>query len=296
MGLSLTAFSPAKINLFLAITGKRPDGFHNLVSLVAPLAWGDSLWFEPMDAPGFSLSCDVPELPVDASNLILKAAQAFAAAAELRSGGRFVLTKRIPMGAGLGGGSSNASTALLLLNAAHAYPLSSERLSTLAAGLGSDCPLFLAGKPVLMRGRGERLSPLPEHQCARLSGRRLLVFKPAFGISTPWAYGQLAAGAPESYLPEPHAEQKLANWFQEPGRSLDEILFNNMEQPAFSKYLALPALLDSMRALHGLQPRMSGSGSACFVILPERFEIDPLIRLIKQAWGETAFVQETRVL
>ena len=100
----ITVFSPAKINLYLAITGRRADGFHDLVSVAAPLQFGDELAAEPLAAGGFTLECDDPAVPVDGSNLILKAAALFAATTGWEGGARFCLTKRIPMGAGLGGG------------------------------------------------------------------------------------------------------------------------------------------------------------------------------------------------
>jgi len=295
----LSYFAPAKINLFLAITGRRPDGYHNLVSVVAPLAWGDTLHVEPA-TEGWSLECDVADVPIDETNLVLKAARAFARATEEMSGAgggaRFRLEKRIPMGAGLGGGSSDAVAALRALNALAGQPLSAERLAILAAELGSDCPLFLADGPVVMRGRGERVTPLPAEAAARLRGRRVLVFKPAFGISTPWAYGQLAAQAPASYLPEVEAESALARWLGDPHAGAETLLLNNMEAPAFRKFVALPTLLDELRSTFGLAPRLSGSGSACYVLLPENTEIAPLIGAIREAWGESAYVLDTRLL
>src|SRR6478752_7320803 len=98
--MAVSVFSPAKLNLFLAITGRRADGFHDLVSLAAPLEFGDTLEVE--SASEFSLWCDDPNLAVDESNLVLKAARAFAAATSYRGGARFTLRKRIPLGAGLG--------------------------------------------------------------------------------------------------------------------------------------------------------------------------------------------------
>ena len=151
---TITRVAPAKLNLFLAITGRREDGFHELVSVVAPLKFGDTLRVEP--ATEFSLGCDVPDVPVDGTNLVLRAAQAFAAASGWRGGARFFIEKRIPMGAGLGGGSSNAVAALRALNvlAGPAQGLAPEALARVAAQLGSDCPLFLHDGPVVMRGRG----------------------------------------------------------------------------------------------------------------------------------------------
>lgn len=296
--VSETLFSPAKLNLFLAVTGRRADGFHDLVSLVVKLDFGDTLTAELKkgeDAGAASLTCNDPAVPVDDSNLVLKAARLFAAATGGKGAVHFALDKRIPMGAGLGGGSSNGATALRLLNQLAGNPLAPAQTAALAAQLGSDCPLFLADGPIIMRGRGERVTALPTQAAARLSGRRVLLFKPAFGISTPWAYGQLAAVAPSGYLPEPEAEAKLETWLRDPSVAAEALLFNNMEPPAFAKYLALPTLLDQLRQRFGLSPRMSGSGSTCFAFLHQEVDTRPIVAAIRDAWGESAFVAEARL-
>jgi 4-diphosphocytidyl-2-C-methyl-D-erythritol kinase len=293
--------APAKLNFFLAITGRRSDGFHDLVSLVAPLEHGDTLEVEP--AADFSLQCDDPAVPGDGSNLVLKAARAFAAATGQRQGAKFFLRKRIPMGAGLGGGSSDAAAALRALNTSAGQPLDAARLAELAASVGSDCPLFLHDGPVIMRGRGERVAPVPTTAAARLRGQRVLVFKPGFGIPTAWAYAQLAkSGTPPTepylntaYLPAADAEARLQAWLDNPAAPVTAILFNNMERPAFAKFLALPALLAELREQFGLLPLLSGSGSACFALLESDHPVAEITAVIRQAWGESAFVIETRL-
>lgn len=289
---SVEVFSPAKINLFLAVTGRRPDGFHDLVSVVSPLAWGDHLMAEAGSPGGpMTIVCDDPAVPLDGSNLVLRAAERFRAASGWDRGARFTLRKRIPIGAGLGGGSSNAAAALTALNRLAGLPMAPDALRGLAAEIGSDCALFLAGKPLVMRGRGERLAELPEGASARIRGRRVLVFKPGFGISTPWAYGRIAAA--KDYLPAEEAERRLAAWVGGTGPA-EALLLNTMEGVAFAKYPALPVLLDRLRAKFGLQPRMSGSGSACFSLLPEKFEAAPAVAAIREAWGSDVIVVETR--
>lgn len=289
---ALSIFAPAKLNLFLAITGRRADGFHDLVSVVTTVGFGDTLHAEP--AARTTLTCDDPALAVDDTNLVLKAARAFATATGWGGGVRFHLEKRTPAGAGLGGGSSDAVAALRALNTLAGAPLGAEALRDLAAGLGSDCPLFLASRPVVMRGRGEGVELLPEGAAARLSGRRVLIFKPAFGISTPWAYGQMIA-RPETYLPAPEAEARLAAWLADGQLSAEALLFNNMERVAFAKWLALPTLLEALRRDFGVVARMSGSGSACFALLPDDTPLAPLQAAVRAAWGEAAFVIETRL-
>ena len=288
---------PAKLNLLLAVTGRRADGFHDLVSVVTPVGLADTLTAEP--AAEFSLTCDAPALPVDGTNLVLKAAVAYRAATGWTGGAKFTLAKRVPSGAGLGGGSSDAASALMALNQLAGGLLSPEQLAAVAAGVGSDCALFLAGGPVVIRGRGEKVERLPESVAVGLRGRRVLLFKPGFGVPTPWAYGQLAARAAKGgYTPAGKAEQRLVELAQavNAGASLDGMLFNDFEAPVFGKFVALPVLLGQLRQRFGLAARMSGSGSACFALLPEKAPVAEITAAVRGAWGPSALVTETTLL
>jgi 4-diphosphocytidyl-2-C-methyl-D-erythritol kinase len=286
--------APAKINLFLAVTGRRPDGFHDLLSVAVPLTWGDTVEVEEA-ADSFAVTCDNKDVPTDGSNLVIKAAAAFAAATGWTGGARFRIAKKIPFGAGLGGASSDAASALEALNAIAGLPLDAESLSRVASQVGSDCALFLAKGPVVMRGRGERVESLPKEAYSRIRGMRVLVFKPAFAIPTPWAYGCLAAEAPRGYVQQGRAEAMLAAWIEKPGAPVDGLLFNSMERAAFAKFAALPVFLDRLRGQFGITARMSGSGSACFAFLHENMAAAPVEAAIREAWGASAFVVETRV-
>ncbi len=295
---SLSLPSPAKLNLFLAVTGRRGDGFHDLVSLVTTVEFGDDLRVELTPAPVFSLECDNPGLPTDDTNLIIRAATAFKAAADYGGGAHFVLRKRIPQGAGLGGGSSNATTTLLALNQLTGHPLRQSKLAALAAGVGSDCTLFLHDGPVIMRGRGEIMEVLPQAVRQRLSGRRVFIIKPSFNIATPWAYGALAAEAPRSYLPAAEAERRLASWLHSPESTIESLLYNSFEPVAFGKFMALPSLLEQLSGSFGLATGMSGSGSACFAFLSEDDDAARcavIRRKVEDAWGVGAWVAETRL-
>ncbi|MDE3083746.1 MAG: 4-(cytidine 5'-diphospho)-2-C-methyl-D-erythritol kinase [Verrucomicrobiota bacterium] len=301
----LVVFSPAKINLFLAVTGRRPDGYHDLVSVAAPLEIGDTLWLEP--AAEFSLECDDTNVPTGEANLVLRAARLFVEATGWGGGVKFFLQKRLPMGAGLGGGSSNAAAALRGLNVLAGEPLDAAALSAVAARAGSDCALFLAGRPVVMRGRGERIEPLAEAAARRLRGRRVLLFKPGFSISTPWAYAQLAAAETSSsqastgkpaanYLPAAEAEGRFAAWQSEESAPIEKLLFNSLESPAFRKFPALAMMLEALTVEFGLAARMSGSGSACFALLPEGVPIEPVCACVRTVWGTGAWIVETKIL
>jgi len=150
----------AKVNLYLRVTGRRADGFHDLETLFAEIDLADHLTWQPGDEP-LRLEVVGAELGEPAENLVMRAAVAFAAAAGVRVGGRFQLRKAIPVGGGLGGGSADAAGTLLLLNRHFCHPLDAVRLRSLALELGSDVPFFLQGGCCLGRGRGELLEPRP---------------------------------------------------------------------------------------------------------------------------------------
>ena len=284
----LVEAAQAKLNLSLAITGRRADGFHELVSLVAPIALADTLTLDVGRPLG--LTCDDPALPVDGTNLVLKAAAAYARRRPAAPTGHFHLTKRLPHGAGLGGGSADAAAALRLLDRATGDPLGPEALEALAAEVGSDCPFFVRGQTAVMRGRGERLEILPVAARSALAGRKVVLVKPPFGVPTPEAYGLLAQVG--KYRPAAQAEAELAAWLAVP--AADPVkLGNDLAAPVFSKYLALPAGLASFRRVTGSDWQMTGSGSACFAWVEDGFDQAGLRADAVRVWGPGAWVAET---
>ncbi len=295
----IEVFSPAKINLFLSVFGRMDNGFHELASLVAPVDFGDTIRIEVEDAAEASveLSCSDESLPTNRSNLAYAAAEGFLLRSGLNWRVKIELEKRIPHGAGLGGGSSNASSVLLGLSrlAEDACQLGlsrGERLE-LAAELGSDCPLFLERKPLVMRGRGEILSRISEDARRRLAGRELVLFKPSFSIGTAWAYGSLASTT-GAYDAKGWAEKRLSAW-EEGDVSLEELLHNSFEKPAFQKFATFDALFEELR-MQKLACLMSGSGSCCFALLESASRAENLVSLVRERWGDRCFVERTRVL
>lgn len=276
----------------LSVHGKRPDGFHNLSSLMVALAFGDRLSFREVEGSRDQLSCLDPGVPTGPENLILRAAESFRRATGLPLCFEFQLDKRIPMGAGLGGGSSDAVATLKGLNAHAGHPLDRTALIELAAELGSDCPFFVDAVPALIEGRGERLTPLPGDVASRLQGRKLLLLGPPFGVNTAWAYQHLAQGG-RHYEDAGVARRRLDTFFS--GGPVEGLLFNSFEAAVGEKYLALPTLLEALRS-QGYPCLMSGSGSVCFVLLgPEGAPAD-LLQQCRQAWGSELFCVETEVL
>ena len=284
----LVSAAHAKLNLSLAITGRRADGFHELISLVAPIGLADTLTLDVGRPLG--LTCDDASLPVDGSNLVLKAAAAYVKRRPSAPTGHFHLTKKVPHGAGLGGGSSDAAAALRLLDQASGDPLGLEVLETLAAEVGSDCPFFVRGQAAVMRGRGERLEVLPLAARAALAGRKVVLVKPPFGVPTPEAYALLAKAG--KYRPAAQVEAELAAWIAQPAAD-PSALGNDLAAPVFAKYLALPVGLESFRRATGVNWQMTGSGSACFAFVSDGFDHARLRADVRRAWGPGAWVEET---
>jgi len=287
-----SVFSPAKVNLFLAVTGRRADGFHELVSVAAPLRFGDTLRLEQAAGEDDTLECAMPGVPTDAKNLVLRAAQAWRAAGGEAPPVRFVLEKRVPPQSGLGGGSSNAVAALRGLQQIATRPVAAEVLAGIAAGLGSDCAMFLHDGPVIMRGRGERIESLLKAAAARLGEGELLLVRPTVGVETAWAYGKLAAGAPDSYLAAEEAEARVAAWVAGNGAN-DALSFNSFEAVVFGKFVAFPVLGRRLADRHGIALRLSGSGSACFAWLKAETHWDALVADLRDALGDSCLIERT---
>jgi len=285
--------SQAKINLFLAITGKRSDGFHSLVSVVSQTGLKDELAVS-LAVTGFTLTCTHPLVPTDQRNLIIKAAHLFAEITGYKGGAHFTLNKVIPMGAGLGGGSSNAVACLKALSELTGLKIEASLLKRRSAELGSDCPLFLSPSPCVIRGRGETVDALPSLVLPRMTAREAIVFKPDFGISTAWAYARMAE-LKTAYISESEAERKLNAWVNNPDAPLEDLLFNAMQQVAFDKYPCLPIMANRLQTLFGLTVLMSGSGSACFALLPlkNRPNVASIIQEIRYTLGQSTFVTLT---
>ncbi len=276
----------------LSVHGKRADGFHALTSLVVAVGFGDTLTIRLNGAEDV-LHCSDPVVPLGPENLILKAAAAMRERFGREVFFEFALDKRIPIGAGLGGGSGNAAVALRGMNQLLGVPFSNPELYEIAAELGSDCPFFVESTPALMSGRGEVIEPLVAPVAACLRGKRVVLFRPDFAVETPWAYECLAAGAPGTYEPVPKAAARIERYIQQ--GALANLLYNSFEVPVGQKYLAISTLLEQLRDA-GVACLMSGSGSCCFALLekngPAAGEIE---RIVRDAWGETIFWVETSI-
>ena len=288
-------FAPAKINLFLAITGKRDDGYHQLTSLMAKLALGDILEVRRTGKEsGIQLACPgYPELE-NHQNLVFRAASKWLEATGESWGVELSLKKQIPSMAGLGGGSSDAVSTLVGLNELGDSQLSQTDLVQCSAEIGSDCPSFLMDGLCVAEGRGELVRSLASSVYQSVVGQKVLLFRPNIGFSTAEVYQNLAKH--KKYSTDDWAKERINLW--EHGElSTIELLHNDLEYPVFSKHLYYRVLFQQIEKQFGLVPKMSGSGSTCFVLIPEGSDQIALLKeLIFNSFGDDCWVKDTEII
>jgi len=256
----LTLSAPAKLNLSLEILGKRPDGYHELRTLMVRLpGLADHLTFTK--AEEFSFTCSDTFLPLDESNLVVKAVRAFEKETGEPCRARLHLEKHVPHGAGLGGGSSDAATALVGLDRLLGTKLPVETLERLVGSFGSDIPFFITPGPSWCAGRGEIVKPADG-----IPSLPVVLFKPSFGVSTQDAYGRFTAGKP------------LPGISYQPQQVAGLTLTNDLERPVFSKHRFLGELKQWLLGQEGVSAAMmSGSGSTIFAILEDLDASDSIV-------------------
>ena len=281
-------FSPAKINLYLRILGKRPDGYHELETLMLPLDFGDEITFRSAKS-GLRLECDNPSLPTDTSNLALRAAKLLLEHCSSERGAKIALTKRTPLAAGLGGGSSNAATVLLGLRDLWGLHVDDATLHQLAAGLGSDVNFFLARGAALCHGRGEQIQPVP----CNLSASVLLV-NPGFGISTKWAYEHWAKAAARTASSPPEVGRLLRALAEDDLPAVSRCLFNSLEAPSIRKFPVLELIKESMRDGGASGAMMSGSGATVFGLFADVEAAETSARNVREQFGPSMWTKVTR--
>lgn len=268
---SIELQAPAKINLSFEIRGRRSDGFHEIETLMASVSLCDRLRISRSGETGtVSFACDDPTLPVGDDNLVVRAARLIFQAGEATSGVRIELEKKIPHGAGLGGGSSDAASTLLGMNELLGLGLPVSRLAELGAEIGSDVPFFLYRSAAKCEGRGEIVTPFQLERSLPL-----LLVKPGFGVPTPWAYSRWKDS------------KELPGILYGPQEFAGMRFVNDLERPVFEKHLFLAQTKMWLLAQAGVgAAMMSGSGSTLFALLHEganagaladraRVELDP---------------------
>jgi 4-diphosphocytidyl-2-C-methyl-D-erythritol kinase len=282
MSATLEKNSPCKVNLLLNILGRRADGFHELETVMQPVNLFDRLQFT-RGGSGVQLTCSEPSLPTDSSNLAHRAAAAFLQQAGIVDGVGVHLEKKIPMAAGLGGGSGNAATTLLALNELFGHPLAAAQLDSIAASLGSDIPFFLQDKPALAVGRGEIVSSLEPFRA--LQGAAFLLIHPGFGIATAWAYKELAR-FPTAINGQPGRAQQLIELLNTTVLArAGAAFYNSLEAPALEKFPLLALYQEFLRAQGAAATLMSGSGSTTFAIARDESDARRLEDQVQSKFG-----------
>ena len=258
--------APAKINLSLRVLRRRSDGFHEIETFIAPISVCDEIKIKQRASKQkIAFRCDDPSVPTGEDNIVVRATNVFFQKTKITSGISIELKKRIPHGAGLGGGSSDAASTLLALNELFETNLPRQALAKMAEMVGSDVPFFIFQSAAVCKGRGELVTPTRLRQ--QLS---LLLLKPVFGVPTQWAYSRWRDSRE---IPDvPYASQAFDG----------QTFVNDLERPVFEKFIFLAKV--KMWLLQ--QPEvgaalMSGSGSTVFAVMRDNTDVDRLARRAK---------------
>jgi 4-diphosphocytidyl-2-C-methyl-D-erythritol kinase len=275
--------APAKVNLTLHVLARRADGFHELSSLFAPISLADRLRVE---VGGGRSRLRVPGFPAleTADNLVLRAARAFGERTGLAAGVDVLLEKKVPLAAGLGGGSSDAGAVLRVLCRHHRLAPSDARVQEAALSVGSDVPFFLAPQPSLVSGRGEVIVPAPP-----LPPTWLVLLKPPFGVTAREAYAELSRGRAAGVYPagrDPGVPRRLG------AARLAALLHNDLEAPVSALFPVQDAIA-RLRAAGGRRAVMSGSGSCVFAVFDSSTGARKCARSLELRRGEAVFVART---
>jgi len=280
--------APAKINLSLRVVGRRADGYHLLDTIMAPVSLYDDLDIRKLGrggakqtnaAPSIKVRCNHPWVARGEGNLAYRAARLLLAKAKCSQPIEIRIRKRIPVGAGLGGGSTDAAATLVGLNRLLKLGFSTRQLERLGLQLGADVPFFIRGRPARARGIGERLQRLP--QFAR---RWLVILYPGFPVSTAWVYQQLPAK-----LTKPSVNTSIASLLTGSG-NLSEMLVNDLESVTLGRYPKIGLLKRKLLRGGAAGSLMSGSGSSVFGVFETKRKAEEAFRWLRQEEGSQAFL------
>ncbi len=273
--------APAKVNLFLEILGKRDDGYHEIETIMQEIDLADSLQFEETQE-GVTLECNDKNIPANQDNLVCKAANLILEECGIKKGVLINLEKNIPVGAGLGGGSSDAATTLKALNSLWKVGLNNEELMEFAAKLGSDIPFFINGKTALCRGRGELITPVEVRN--RMD---YIILFPRVHISTETIYKNLKIDLTK--------KRKDVSFFLDALKysevaGISKLLFNRLEEIIFATYPDLLQVKSTLESFGFCGLSISGSGSAFFGLCNDRHQAEVIKSKIELSGMGNVFV------
>ncbi len=278
----ITLQAPAKINLSLDVTGKRQDGYHNLETIMQSISLYDSVTVQKRRS-GLSIQCDSPHVPSDSGNIAWQAAKAFFAEYPEKGGARIVLKKKIPVSAGLAGGSADAAGVLKALNKLYEEPFSEVKLVDIARSIGADVPFCLKGGTALARGIGDELIPLPD-----FSGMRVVIVKPPFPVSTSWAYKNLDLNAPGE---RPDTLSLIAAIEEMDILTLARGMRNVLESVAVKAHSEIGGIIGKFLELGALGSRMSGSGPAVFGLFDDEKLAEKAFERFNGRYGDVFYTE-----
>ncbi|MGD8336755.1 MAG: 4-(cytidine 5'-diphospho)-2-C-methyl-D-erythritol kinase [Desulfobacterales bacterium] len=277
--------APAKINLFLQVTGKRPDGYHELFTLMCPLGLADRIWVDPT-GPRIRVTCSDPAVPADTTNTTHRAAEIFLRNLTKRrhpppTGVKITIDKQIPVGAGLGGGSSDAAAVFRGLNLLLGYPFQLAELMRMGREVGADVPFFIFGQPALATGIGERLEPY-----RKLPSYGVLLFYPGVSVSTAEVYKNLDLGLTK-------CKKKLKDFVLKQ-RPFDATLHlcNDLETVTLNRYPQVKAAKKVLDGRGALGVSMSGSGSTVFALFADDETAHHAFQSLEGITGGSLFLTE----
>ena len=284
MILMSTLKAPAKINLTLEVLRKRPDGFHEIKSVLQAIDLCDSLHIKA--GQGISIACDMPGWSAEKS-LVGREVKLLQESAACTRGAEIKIEKRIPLMSGLGGDSSDAAAVLRSLNKLWGLRLSREKLLALATQLGSDVAFFLCGSTALAEGKGEIITPLPPPP-----KMWVVLVMPSIPVA-PGKTGRMYAGLKPSDFTDGAITQKLVETLHKGGKFNPSMLFNTFENIAFDEFPGLSGYKEHLIKLGAPHVRLAGSGLALFTILKEKSRAEDLYTRCKDQ-GMEAYLAVTR--
>ena len=275
--------APAKINLRLRVVGKRKDGYHLVDSIMVPVSLYDEIEIIKARSRGehLQVTCSHPWVPAGKNNLAYQAASLLLKETKIRDDVRIHISKRIPVGAGLGGGSTDAAAVLLGLNRLLRLNYSLKKLEKISLSLGADVPFFIKGVPARVQGVGERISPIK-----KFPRIWLVIAYPGFSVSTAWVYRNLRLKLTKSRV-----NTSIISLLESPDK-IGRLLVNDLETVTASRYPKIALLKEKLTRAGAAGVLMSGSGSSVFGVFNSRRRAkQALLRLKKEEESETFLVQ-----
>jgi 4-diphosphocytidyl-2-C-methyl-D-erythritol kinase len=270
--------SPAKINLFLKVVGKRPDGYHDIITLLCRIGLFDTVVLL-FDQSSISVECSHPRVPEDLSNLAHHAASLFFEALSIHEGVAIFIDKVIPVAAGLGGGSSNAAAVLMGLNQHYGLPLTDGKLMEIALRVGADVPFFLFRHSAIARGIGGHLEVYED-----LPPLSVVLVRPAFEVSTAWVYENLNLGLT-------NCEKSFKNrYFEQDFSKVKDLLCNDLEQVTIGKFPQIKIVKQALLDLGAETALMSGSGPSVFGLFTDADQAKEAFHSVRHRGGWDTFL------